>query len=218
MTSFRTGVPAPTLGPLSGPATLARPGPWPHRLRRCDMAKRTCNLDGCDNPHDARGWCRVHYQRWRRYGDPLGFAERTTTAERFWSKVDTSDRDGCWLWTASHHPAGYGQFYDGDRLIYAHRFAYEHLVGPIPAGLHIDHLCRTPACVRPDHLEPVTNRENNLRGVSPAAANARVNECKNGHPYDLVNTYWRPDGKRDCRTCKRERLRKFRAEYGRTKA
>lgn len=96
-------------------------------------------------------------------------------AERFWEKVDKSG--DCWIWTAYRLPYGYGQFTSNDYRHYrAHRYAYEALVGPIPAGLHLDHLCHNGtdcyggracphrACVNPAHLEPVTNRENLRRG------------------------------------------------------
>lgn len=84
----------------------------------------------------------------------------------FWSYVFFHE-DGCWEWTGAKTAAGYGQF--TRRKEYAHRHAYEDLVGPIPEGLVIDHLCRNPSCVNPDHLEPVTQRENIRRGTSPLA-------------------------------------------------
>ena len=65
---------------------------------------------------------------------------------------------------------------------FAHRIGYEQLVGPIPKGLELDHLCRVRHCVNPDHLEPVTHKENTLRGSCPAAVNARKTHCKRGHP------------------------------------
>lgn len=84
--------------------------------------------------------------------------------ERFWSKVDASG--DCWEWTAGVNNRGYGYFHVavGQSPVGAHRFAYEQLVGPIPDGLVIDHLCRNPPCVNPDHLEPVRFRENLMRG------------------------------------------------------
>lgn len=85
-----------------------------------------------------------------------------TAEERFWDKV--AKTNGCWVWLAATNQFGYGRFYDGGRLVSAHRFSYELTHGPIPDDLTIDHLCRVPGCVRPDHLEAVTHRENVLRG------------------------------------------------------
>jgi HNH endonuclease len=86
-------------------------------------------------------------------------------AERFWSKVDRTCPGGCWLWRGQLNAWGYGHFrrtvaQGVHRTVKAHRFAYALLVGPIPTGLTLDHLCGSRACVRPDHLEPVTNAEN----------------------------------------------------------
>lgn len=83
---------------------------------------------------------------------------------RFIEKVDRSGE--CWIWTAAKKPNGYGQFHAGRTMVRAHRWAYEHLVGPIPADMTLDHLCRVRACVNPAHLEPVTNAENHHRGVA----------------------------------------------------
>jgi hypothetical protein len=124
--------------------------------------------------------------------------------ERFMSHVEPQ-ADGCWLWTASKNHLGYGQWapsssYKGSRQ--AHRWSYEWLVGPIPEGLVLDHLCRTPLCVNPDHLEPVTQRENVLRGRSPQAVNARKTHCIRGHEFTPENTYiYQPGNRRACATC-----------------
>ena len=114
---------------------------------------------------------------------------------------------GCWLWVGHVSVMGYARY--GSRKRYAHRLIYEALVGPIPAGMELDHLCRAHRCVNPSHLEVVTHRENILRGRGPAAAHARKTECVNGHPFDAANTYsWGPEGRyRSCRTCDRERHR-----------
>lgn len=123
--------------------------------------------------------------------------------------------ESCWLWTGPGDGLGYGSFGlktdDGWRVVKAHRFAYETMVGPIPAGLHIDHLCRVRHCVNPDHLEPVTLRENILRGVSPAARNALKTHCPKSHEYIGNNLYIFPDGSRGCRACAREWQRNFNA-------
>ncbi len=128
-------------------------------------------------------------------------------AERFWEKVQKTD--GCWEWLASR-VAGYGRFraVSGEAHVQAHRWAYEALIGPIPDGLEIDHLCRNRGCVNPAHLEPVTARENVRRGIAPAAVNARKTHCPRGHLYDYT---WPSGFRRGCRECKRVWERKRRA-------
>ena len=124
-------------------------------------------------------------------------------AARFWDKVSVGD--GCWEWTGSKSH-GYGQFWDGDRPVRAHRWAWEQEHGPVPGGLDLDHLCRNPGCVRPDHLEPVTRQENLLRGVSAQRAKTH---CPAGHLYDDENTMLSSSGHRKCRTCNRETAREW---------
>ena len=121
------------------------------------------------------------------------------TSGRFWSRVDTTS--DCWLWQRGKTTAGYGTFRAaGQRQVYAHRYAYQQVKGEIPGGLELDHLCRTPACVRPDHLEAVTHRENMLRGNGRASLNASRTHCPKGHPYDLFNTEYTRVGRR-CKRC-----------------
>lgn len=122
-----------------------------------------------------------------------------TSAERFWEKVEKTD--SCWMWTATLIQSGYGHFRVGDRMVLAHRFAYELEVGPIPERLTLDHLCRNRACVRPSHLEPVTMLENLRRGRA-GAYNAEKTHCKHGHEFTPENT-GNYGGKRYCRTCRR---------------
>ena len=133
-----------------------------------------------------------------------------STGDRFWSKVDTGAPGGCWLWTDAPGHYGYGKFYVGGKHARAHRFAYEFLVGDVPAGLVLDHLCRNRMCVNPGHMEPVTNRENILRGKSPSARHARKTHCVNGHAFDEANTYKTRKGGRLCRACRREGMRRSR--------
>lgn len=125
--------------------------------------------------------------------------------ERFYSKVDRSGT--CWLWTATINNRGYGLFYLSGRMVLAHRVAYEIRIGPIPPGAEIDHVrergCAHRHCVNPAHLEPVTHRENLLRGSGFAATNARKTQCIHGHELTPQNTYVRHTGWRGCRTCKR---------------
>lgn len=129
---------------------------------------------------------------------------------RFWNYVQESG--DCWLWTASVRPDGYGEFRVNGRLTRAHRFAYEQMVGPIPEGLILDHLCRVRRCVRPAHLDPVTFAVNSQRGAS--AHIIQTGRCIHGHVMDAGNTYIRPDtGQHLCRRCRADesRLRARRA-------
>ncbi len=140
---------------------------------------------------------------------------KVSAEQRFWPKVDKAgpipehcpELGPCWMWIAHvNRHRGYGHFNAGGREGYAHRFAYELLVGPIPDGLELDHLCRVRHCVNPAHLEPVTRRENVLRGQAPSAYQARQTCCIRGHLFNAENTYIRPDnGARQCRTCRRLR-------------
>jgi hypothetical protein len=118
---------------------------------------------------------------------------------RFWENVDKSGE--CWIWTAALDQDGYGKCRYGGSVQRAHRVAWDMLVGPIPDGLHLDHLCRVRACVNPMHLEPVTNRVNLLRGDTHAARNAAKTHCPKGHEYTDENTQRKSNGSRICRTC-----------------
>jgi len=126
-------------------------------------------------------------------------------AERFMVRVSrptTFDpADSCWEWNGRFLPDGYGMFSLGERDVLAHRFAYELYRDAIPEGLQLDHLCRNRWCVNPHHLEPVTSRENTMRGMSFSAVNARKTHCPQGHPYDETNTIHYA-GRRYCRACR----------------
>ena len=138
---------------------------------------------------------------------------RDDFVKRFWSKVSIQQVEGgCWTWTASRTRKGYGHMQVDGKLRRAHRVAYEYFVGPIPPGLVLDHLCRNPSCVNPFHLEPVTQRENLLRGDTIIARQARTTECPAGHPYDAANTISILDGRgRRCRQCRNEANRRYKA-------
>jgi hypothetical protein len=128
------------------------------------------------------------------------------TDQRFWRRVNKTET--CWLWKGYRNEYGYGRFAFGNKTLYAHRFAYELLVAPIPEGLQIDHLCRVRHCVNPDHLEAVPQSVNILRGTGPAARNHDATECTHGHPFDEDNTYIRPNGSRSCKQCHRLTVRR----------
>lgn len=184
------------------------------------MRQTTCSICGCTNGDPiVLGLCGMHYKRLRTRGD-VGGPEREVlsmkghpTEDRFWAKVNKTET--CWLWTASHNGLGYGNFHAGGQRIYAHRYAYELLVGPIPKGLVLDHLCMTPSCVNPAHLEAVTQRENTLRGDAPSARAVRTGRCCRGHVYDEENTWFDKFGKRHCRHCHRDIAReRYRRLHG----
>jgi HNH endonuclease len=122
--------------------------------------------------------------------------------ERFNRMIGTSGE--CWLWTGARKSHGYGGITVlGRRGRSAHRIGYELYVGPIPEGMTLDHLCRNRMCVRPDHLEPVSNTVNVLRGMSPFAINARATHCVHGHEFTADNILRhpsRPNG-RKCLAC-----------------
>lgn len=107
----------------------------------------------------------------------------------------------CWLYAGLTDSYDYGIISAG-KLYKAHRVMYENLVGEIPTGLVLDHLCRIPRCINPEHLEPVTNGANVLRGVSNSAVNKRKEFCKFGHEFTPDNTYVYPRGWRGCRKCR----------------
>lgn len=164
-----------------------------------------CAITTCHRVHHGRGLCTLHYQRWRRTGS-IFFAPRKVirVIDRFWRSVEKTS--GCWLWKMNLDNDGYGRLGIGsrsdntNRLVLAHRWAYEYFVGPILSGLTIDHLCRRRNCVNPAHMEAVTLRVNILRGIAPTAVNARKTRCIRGHPFDARNTRMK-GGVRQCRIC-----------------
>ena len=180
------------------------------------MADPTCAVRDCERESRTASYCAAHYKRWQVHGDAtvggsLRSLPKGSPEERFWARVV---RDGeCWIWTGQEHSHGYGMFQVDRKRVYAHRFSYELHIGPIPVGLQIDHLCRRPPCVNPDHLEAVTPRTNTRRGVVAEmhrlAAKARAT-CGKGHLW-AFNEYLPPDGSpRQCRECKREAHRRRR--------
>lgn len=125
--------------------------------------------------------------------------------ERFWEKVNHTET--CWLWTASvSHGYGYigtGSRSDGTRTNKrAHVVAYELLVGPVPKGHDLHHLCGNRNCVRPDHLEVLPRKQHVMRHDGPTGKNARKTKCPKGHPLSGDNLITEKNGARRCRTCR----------------
>lgn len=141
----------------------------------------------------------------------MSIAYRTGLAAlpaRIAAKIAPPDENGCWPWTGSLNAKGYASVHYKGRKRPAHRVVYVLLVGPIPTGFDIDHVrdrgCRLRSCMNPEHMEPVTHRENLLRGDTITARNAQATHCPHGHRYDASNT-GHNSGKRRCLTCHRDR-------------
>lgn len=138
---------------------------------------------------------------------------RRPLAERFWPKVDKRGTEECWPWLGCTNADGYGSIVAGGhsgQKLYAHRVAYELLVGPIPRGFTIDHVrlrgCTRRDCCNPAHLEPVTQRTNTMRGDTGPARNAAKTRCKRGHLFNAVSKR----GHRVCLTCCQTYMREYR--------
>ena len=132
-------------------------------------------------------------------------------SERIYDLFSPEPNSGCWLWTGFISRFGYGSMSDDSRKTRAaHRLVYQLLVGDIPAGMQLDHLCRVRSCVNPRHLEPVTAKVNIRRGNTGLHLKSRTH-CPYGHPYSVLNTYWVKKSdtvsgfSRTCRECKRQR-------------
>jgi hypothetical protein len=179
------------------------------------MPNNTCSVESCAGKSRARGWCTMHYQRWKKHGDLdtnlMPNRIYGTVAERFYPKVSPPDSQGCKLWTGALDGGGYGHFMTKDGVRGAHKIAYEMEIGPVPSGLHLDHRCHTEdltcvdspckhrRCVNASHLEPVTQAENNRRGHRTPKTH-----CVRNHPFSESSTYTTKRGQRQCRECRRE--------------
>lgn len=162
-------------------------------------------------------WRKTHPVAKRVYrfkpGTKRGHVYRTLD-ERFHAKIEKLE-SGCWRWTAHIGSHGYGMIHTGPprlRLIVAHQAAYELYRGPVPEGLVLDHLCRNRWCVNPDHLEPVTEQENIMRGQAPCILIHLSGCCMRGHEMVPENTYIDKNNHRYCRTCQIECHKRQRRE------
>jgi hypothetical protein len=128
----------------------------------------------------------------------------------------SEDENGCWIWSGRQNSNGYGMTTktNSHTSVVVHRYVYELLVGPIPPGLDLDHLCRVRLCANPKHLEPVTRRENLLRGQTLNGKAAAATHCPAGHPYDGENLHVNPRGHRYCRECHRRKEAARRVRLG----
>lgn len=115
--------------------------------------------------------------------------------------VIIDEATGCWLWQGDSVKGGYGRTFVDGRKWLAHRAAFTAYKGPIPEGLTLDHLCKRQACCNPEHTEPVTMKENTMRGNSFSRINAEKTHCSRGHELAGDNLYRYNDGRRDCRQC-----------------
>lgn len=141
-----------------------------------------CSIQECDRAMQARGWCRVHYRRWIRHGDPT-----FTKWDPDWRfKNQTAPQGDCIVWTGYLSDKGYAIIRNGGKPQLAHRFSYERHTGPIPSGMQVDHTCHNRACVKPQHLRLASNKQNSenivgatarsksgIRGVTPERKTGR---------------------------------------------
>lgn len=131
--------------------------------------------------------------------------------ERFEEYHMPEPNSGCWLWIAAvRGRPDYGTFSVNNKQVRAHRWAYEHFIGPVPDGLVLDHLCKVSTCVNPWHLEPVTNRENLMRGTNRAAQNARKMHCARGHRLSGDRVTVNDKGHRVCLECHKIKNKTYR--------
>lgn len=133
----------------------------PYGYCHCGCGEKTSIAESNNAPRNMVKGQPLRFIRYHQSSAPIEF--------RFWSKVDKRGPDECWEWTGCVQDGGYGVFVMGSKTtkkfnVYAHRYSYEDVVGPIPEGLVLDHLCRNRRCVNPSHLEPVTHAENVRRG------------------------------------------------------
>lgn len=149
---------------------------------------------------------REYMRKYRKVKRPANYTRSPVDLE---TKYIPEPNTGCWLWLCAVNETGYGRFTHGGKSFFAHRYVYEIHKGPVPDGLVLDHLCRQRSCVNPDHLEPVTQRENLIRGLF-SRGEMRMGQpfCKHGHALTPENIY-NGRGKIECRPCRKEAKDRF---------
>lgn len=143
--------------------------------------------------------------------NPLVFGDPRIPA-RIWRLLVVDTVTGCWVWVGYRSSADYGRTWWQGRRQMVHRVLFAALVGPIPDGLQLDHRCHNRPCANPSHTEPVTPRENTLRGIGPSALNAKKTRCCHGHVLAGDNLHVRRDKRgRQCRACQRKNAARWHA-------
>lgn len=161
--------------------------------------KLVCYFCGSEN---SSRFARRHHEREH---SENAYPVEAMNIQRFWQKVNPASALECWIWNANMHYKGYGLFGRDGKTLKAHRFSYETMIGPIPDGLVLDHLCRVRSCVNPYHLDPVTSGVNTRRGLCNSTRPLKTH-CPHGHEYSEGNIYLevaKDGGKvRHCRACR----------------
>lgn len=180
------------------------------------VAVKMCAVDDCGARSRALGYCTKHYQRVKKYGDPNIARDPATSGgqddtlslwglrTRFVEKIAFEPMSGCWFWLGVTDACGYGCIRVDGRFWGTHRYAYETIIGPVPDGLEIDHLCQVRNCVNPAHMEPVTQEENKRR------AGLRRTMCASGnHPRFPGSRYGKGTNAGRCKECVRAASRRY---------
>lgn len=147
-----------------------------------------CSIEGCAQPSSTRGWCKNHYQRWRRHGDPQGGGFPLGLAPDQGFRARVAQVGDCLIWQSSKSNDGYGFFYTDGHLVMAHRWAFEQEYGPIPEGMQVDHICHHEACVNHEHLRLATPSENSSyrRGSNYGSTTGVRNVYPNGNRFIVM--------------------------------
>ncbi len=123
--------------------------------------------------------------------------------ESFWSKVEVHHPAGCWIWTGRINRTGYGRFHAGSRMLRAHRFAYDQLIGGLDLERVLHHLCHNKLCCNPDHMALVHPSQH--KKLHPTKRRRSQNVCFNGHDMTVTGFFTAATGQRFCKVCSRRR-------------